>query len=159
MSVGCPRSIHLRWGYMTEEFRRVLKQLAADPVNLCCGYHICELCEPPPRRIWLSRKWRDSCPLLRKGMSSTLRHSLWRTTSTCIDTFPLRRSLKPFWHTRFSIPAGRKSRKKRKMKGVLNGRIDCLRWTKKSRHRRLYSGDGDLLGVCAFLTKCQLRST
>ena len=40
-------------GDTTQEFRRVLNQLASEPVNLCCGHHDCEFCELPPRKSGL----------------------------------------------------------------------------------------------------------
>ena len=44
-------------GDTSEDFRRVLNQLATNPTNLCGGHHDCEFCESPLRKFffWGSR--------------------------------------------------------------------------------------------------------
>ena len=40
-----------RTGDTPVDFRRVLSQLATNPINLCGGHHDCEFCEPPLRKF------------------------------------------------------------------------------------------------------------
>ena len=124
-------------GDTSEDFRRVLNQLATNPTNLCGGHHDCEFCESPLPKVffgkvdtglrlpWTKAMAKFEC-LPRKGTLSIWRRNLWRTTSRRTGTCHPRRLSKLSWHLKFKASDWQQC-------GALYGKNDFPSWKESGR--------------------------